>query len=306
MKQVEYDEIYDEEKIEKDNYKSMRELSKYTKILEKEDNLSFILKNHHEIKVYNSKSLYKISMLLGNLPEENVSFTFYAEEEDEQSEEKSSKKNILKTPRKSFIKIKNESQKKENKKENKVKEEKSNDIYLLDKINEQSALEVYKNGNIIGYDPELFKKIWKNLYIVTLLISSIGLIGLLIYSQKIFEEKNYLIWGAAGLNFISLCLMIIISISGNNKMKSKKKVNFNKENVLLFIFILLGTSCISYWIYLSKENSGLNIISMGSYIIFGFLLLMSFVLLYLNRKMIDFYKEYHKIAEEGTLLIEVQ
>ena len=242
MKQVEYDEIYDEEKIEKDNYKSMRELSKYTKILEKEDNLSFILKNHHEIKVYNSKSLYKISMLLGNLPEENVSFTFYAEEEDEQSEEKSSKKNILKTPRKSFIKIKNESQKKENKKENKVKEEKSNDIYLLDKINEQSALEVYKNGNIIGYDPELFKKIWKNLYIVTLLISSIGLIGLLIYSQKIFEEKNYLIWGAAGLNFISLCLMIIISISGNNKMKSKKKL-ISTKRMCYYLFLY-------YWVLL--------------------------------------------------------
>ena len=76
--------------------------------------------------------------------------------------------------------------------------------------------------------------------------------------------------------------------------------------MLLFIFILFGISCISYWIYLSKENSGLHIVSMGSYIIFGFLLLMSFALLYLNRKMIDFYKEYHKIAEEGTLLIEVQ
>ena len=85
---IEYEEIYDKEKIENDKYKSMRELSKYTKLLNKGDNLSFILNNNHQIKIKNAKSLFKISLLLGNLPEENVSFTFYTEEEDdEQSEE---------------------------------------------------------------------------------------------------------------------------------------------------------------------------------------------------------------------------
>ena len=43
---TEYEEIYDNEKIENDKYKSMRELSKYTKLLNKQDNLFFILKNH--------------------------------------------------------------------------------------------------------------------------------------------------------------------------------------------------------------------------------------------------------------------
>jgi hypothetical protein len=126
---TEYEEIYDDEKIEKDNVKSMRELSKYTKILNKENNLSFILKNFHQIKLKNSKSLFKISMLVGNLPEENVSFTFYDEEEDEQSENKNSKKNILRASKK-------------------PKPIKTN-IYFTNKIKDSVAQEIYKNGSII-------------------------------------------------------------------------------------------------------------------------------------------------------------
>ena len=78
---TEYEEIYDNEKIESDKIKSMKELSKYTKILNKQDNLFIILKNFECIKLYDSKSLYKISMLLDKLPEENVSFTFYADDD---------------------------------------------------------------------------------------------------------------------------------------------------------------------------------------------------------------------------------
>lgn len=302
---AEYDEIYDEEKIEKDNYKSMRELSKYTKILEKENNLSFILKNHHEIKLYNSKSLYKISMLLGNLPEENVSFTFYADEEDEQSEEKSSKKNILKAPGRPFKRDKKDNEN-ENKKDIESKEEKIIDLYLIDKVKEDCAQEIYKNGNIIGYNHDLFKKIWVNLYLITLFASSIGLLALLIYIFRIIKQQNYLVLGACGLSFISFCLMIFTSYSGKNKMNSKKKVNFNKENSLLILFTILDICCIGYWIYLSKKCSGLKIVTICAYLIFGFLLLMSLILIGLNKKMIDFYREYHKMTEEGTLLIEVQ
>jgi hypothetical protein len=285
---TEYEEIYDDEKIEKDNVKSMRELSKYTKILNKENNLSFILKNFHQIKLKNSKSLFKISMLMGNLPEENVSFTFYDEEEDEQSEDKNSKKNILRASKK-------------------PKPIKTN-IYFTNKIKDSVAQEIYKNGNIIGYNHSLFRTVWVNLYKFTLMISSIGLIALFIYSMIIIKEKKYLILGADGLSLISLILMIYTSISGNNKMQSKRKVNFRNENWLLLSFILMDISCLVYWGYLKSDKSiGLYLfILICAYFIFGLLLIMSILLIYLNIKMIEFYKEYHKNIEEGTLLIEVK
>ena len=285
---TEYEEIYDDEKIEKNNVKSMRELSKYTKILNKENNLSFILKNFHQIKLKNSKSLFKISMLVGNLPEENVSFTFYDEEEDEQSEVKNSKKNILRASKK-------------------PKPIKTN-IYFTNKIKDSVAQEIYKNGNIIGYNHSLFRTVWVNLYKFTLMISSIGLIALFIYSMIIIKEKKYLILGADGLSLISLILMIYTSISGNNKMQSKRKVNFRKENWLLLSFILMDISCLVYWGYLKSDKSIVLylFILICAYFIFGLLLIMSILLIYLNIKMIEFYKEYHKNIEEGTLLIEVK
>ena len=91
-------------------------------------------------------------------------------------------------------------------------------------------------------------------------------------------------------------------------MKSKKKVNFIKENYLLLIFILISISCMGLWTYLyNNMNLGLYLfIVIGVYFIFGLLLFMSFVLIYLNVKIIDFYKEYHKMVEDGTLLIEIQ
>ena len=304
----EYDEIIDDEKIEKDNVKSMKELSKYTKILSKENNLLFILKNHTEIKIKSSKSLFKISMLLGNLPEENVNFTLYVDEEDEESEENKSNKNILRSTKKStHIK-----QKPKKNTEIQIKEEKNklvpNSIYLTDKVKDSVAKEIYKNGNIIGYNHNFFKKVWKNLYKVTLLITSINIIPLLIYSYIVIKGKKYSILGAEGLSLISLILMIFTSISGNNKMESKKKVNFTKENWLLFTFILISISCLGYWGYLFTNNSIGHLLYAFIYadIIFGLLILMSSTLIYLNIKMINFYKEYHKLTEEGTLLVEVE
>ena len=123
----------------------MRELSKYTKLLNKGDNLSFILNNNHQIKMKNAKSLFKISLLLGNLPEENVSFTYYTEEEDdEQSEGINSKKNILRSSKKVSLSpkktITNEIMNNID-----LKEEKSNSIYLTDKIKDSVAQEISRN-----------------------------------------------------------------------------------------------------------------------------------------------------------------
>jgi len=305
---AEYEEIYDREKIENDKYKSMRELSKYTKILNKGDNLSFILNNNHQIKMKDAKSLFKISLLLGNLPEENVSFTFYTEEEDdEQSEEINSKKNILRSSKKVSL---SPTKTKTNQIINDfdLKEKKPNSIYLKDKIKDSIAQEIYKKGNIIGSDHSLFKKIWINLYIFALIISLISLTPVSIYSIIILIEQKYSVLGADGLSFMSLILMIYTSVSGNKKMKSKKKVNFTKENYLLLTFILMSVLCLGFWTYLYNNLTlGLYLfIIIGVYFVFGILLLISLVLIYLNIKMIDFYKEYHKMIEDGTLLIEVQ
>ena len=93
-------EIYDNERIEKDTFRSMRELTKYSKILSKGNNLFIIIKkNFHLLKFISAKSLFKISMLLDSLPEENVSFTFYIEEKIENQNNKNSikqKKNSYK------------------------------------------------------------------------------------------------------------------------------------------------------------------------------------------------------------------
>ena len=46
--------IKEKEKLEKDIYKSMVELSKYSKILSEQNCLSVIFKNYHTIKLKNS------------------------------------------------------------------------------------------------------------------------------------------------------------------------------------------------------------------------------------------------------------
>jgi cell division protein FtsI/penicillin-binding protein 2 len=216
----EYYEIIDDEKIEKDNFKSIKELTKYTKILSKGNNLLFVLNNHQEIRMKSSKTLFKISMLIGNLPEENVSFTIYIDQdqEDEQGEEKTSKKDILHSKKK--LPISSPTKKEEEKKE---KPSSPSSFYLPDDIKESQALEIYKKGNVIGYNHGLFKKIWKNLYIITLLTSSSNFITLLVYSYIIITEQNYVTLGLDVLSLLTLGLMIFTSASGHKKLNSKKK-----------------------------------------------------------------------------------
>lgn len=300
--------IEEKENFEEDTYKSMRELSKYSKIVSKQGNLSILFKNYHQIKLKDSNSLSKISLLIGNLPEENVCFTFYVNEEEEQSEEgaKQSKKALRRYSKREIM---NSMKKKKTKIDDEDNATKNSDyVNLVDKIKPIYAQEIYKNGNIIGYNHDLFKKVWKNLYVVTLLISIISLIGLGIYSVIILKEKRFKIIGADILSLISLILMVISSISGNKKITSKKKVNFTMENWLLLTFIFISISCLVYWSLLYKDKSiGLYLyVYVFVDIIFGFLLLMSFILIYLNNKMVDFYRQYHKMAEEGTLLTEVK
>ena len=305
--------VEEKEKQEEDTYKSMRELSKYSKILSEQNNLSVIFKNSKPIKLRKFNSLNRISLFIGNLPEENVCFTFYANEDEEQSDyaEKSSKKSIVIVSNKNNIKISSKNDKEQTKDNNIVNdkiEKDSKSVYLIDKIKPVYAREIYNNGNIIGYNHSLFKSIWTNLYRTSLIISAISLIVAGFYSFLLYKDKKYDIFKGDILNCISLIFMIFISVSGNAKMSSKKKVNFKKENILLPIFILLSILCLIYCSILFRNKSiGLNIyIFVGINIIFGLLILLSFCLIYLNIKMVDFYNRYNKMAEEGTLLKEVE
>jgi len=303
--------VEEKEKLEEDTYKSMRELSKYSRILSEQNNLSVIFKNSQPIKLRNSNSLLRISLLIGNLPEENVCFTFYANEDEEQSDdaEKRSKTNIGIETNKNNIKIPPNKDKKQSKINDNDKNQKSSkSVYLIDKIKPVYAQEIYNNGNIIGYNHSLFKTIWTNLYRTSLIISVISLIVAGFYSFLLYKEKKYEILKAVILSCISLIEMIFISISGNAKMSSKKKVDFKKENILLPIFILFSIICLLYWSFLFKNKSvGLFLyFFVGINILFGVLIFICFCLIYLNIKMVDFYNRYYKMAEEGTLLKELE
>ena len=305
--------VEEKEKQEEDIYKSMRELSKYSKILSKQNNLSVIFKNSQPIKLRNSKSLFRISLLIGNLPEENVCFTFYANEDEEQSDdvEKNSKKSIVIVSNKNNIKISPKNDKEQSKVndiDNDQIEKDSNSVNLNVKIKPVYAQEIYNNGNIIGYNHSLFKRVWTNLYRTSLIISAISLIAGGIYSFISYKDNKYDILKANILNCISLILMIFISYSGNSKMSSQKNVDFKMENTLLPIFVLISIIILVCWGFLFRNKSiGLNLyIFVGIDIIFGLLILISFCLVYLNIKMVEFYKSYHKMVEEGTLLKEVE
>ena len=121
--------VEEKEKQEEDTYKSMRELSKFSKILNEQNNLSVIFKNSQPIKLRNSKSLLRISLFIGNLPEENVCFTFYANEDEEQSDdvEKNSKKSIVIVSNKKNIKI----SPKKDKEQSKVKDIDNDQSFLV-------------------------------------------------------------------------------------------------------------------------------------------------------------------------------
>ena len=201
------DEIYDNERIEKDTFRSMRELTKYTKILSKDNNLFVIIKKKLcQIKLLSSKSLFKISLLLDTLPEENVSFTFYTEEKNEE-------KDFNK------INIKND--------ENKKNKEKKKNIFIIDNIDNKIANEIYNKGkgNILGFNFNHFKTLWIYFYIFCLIISSIDFCFLSVYSLITLIKKEYYVFGNIIFTLFSLCFIIFASNSGYKKILNKNRVN---------------------------------------------------------------------------------
>jgi hypothetical protein len=290
-----FDEIYDNERIEKDTFRSMRELSKYTKILSKENNLFVTIKKKlQQIKLLSSKSLFKISILLDTLPEENVSFTFYTEEKNEEN-----KDNIIIN---NFDSKKNDIKKKNNK-------NKKDGVYIIENIKNYVVEDLNKTGKgkIISHNPSLFLLIWKYLYLINIIISSISFISFCAYALIAISGKEYYLLFSNVMTIFSLCLCIFASNSGYKKIKGKSKVNFRRENIIFICFLHLNIFCGIFWIFSFTKKEGdlefyvLIIIE----IVLGLIDVICAILIWLNIKMVEFYNEYEKLNEEGTPLVEV-
>ena len=290
-----FDEIYDNERIEKDTFRSMRELSKYTKILSKENNLFVTIKKKlQQIKLLSSKSLFKISILLDTLPEENVSFTFYTEEKNEEN-----KDNIIIN---NLDSNKNDIKKKNNK-------NKKDGVYIIQNIKNYVVEDMYKTGNgkIISHNPNLFLLIWKYLYLINMILSAISLISFCAYALIAISGKEYYLLFSNVITVFCLCLCIFASNSGYKKIKGKRKVNFRRENIIFICFLHLNVFCGIFWIFAFTKKEGdlefyvLIIIE----IVLGLVDVICAILILLNIKMVEFYKEYAKLNVEGTPLVEV-
>ena len=290
-----FDEIYDNERIEKDTFRSMRELSKYTKILSKENNLYVTIKKKlQQIKLLSSKSLFKISILLDTLPEENVSFTFYTEEKNEEN-----KDNIIIN---NLDSNKNDIKKKNNK-------NKKDGVYIIQNIKNYVVDDMYKTGKgkIISHNPSLFLLIWKYLYLINIILSSISLITFCAYALITISGKEYYLLFSNIITIFSLCLCIFASNSGYKKIKGKRKVNFRRENIIFICFIYMNIFCGIFWVFAFTKKEGnlefyvLIIIE----IVLGLIDVICAILIWINIKMVEFYKEYEKLNEEGTPLVEV-
>lgn len=182
-----------------------------------------------------------------------------------------------------------------------MEREDKNSFILLDEVKTSVKTILNKEGNSIGKNYELIKMTWKNLYKWLLLFPLNILFGLIYFIYK----DNYGFTFAEFCCFLIICLICIVSINGNEKMLSKKKVNFISENSLLFLI-----SFLSLYILICANTNKIEFIAYcflnGHYflvhIIFFTLIVFCFVLIYLNKKMVGFYHRYSQIIGSGVLL----
>ena len=313
-KEDDYEFKEDTEIIEGDYQESLKKLSEYSNLLEKEGNIFIrFKKKKHPLNLKSNLSFFRICALGEIYPEENVLFTLYAinsEESENDDENKTKKKGIDKLKERlgdDVVKNNKLRNKKPNKKNNsekikksKEKEEKDS-VILLDEVKSSVVQSIlHKEGNTIGKNFELYKLTWKNLYKWLLIFPLAILSGLLFF---IYQDS----YGFSLAEFFSFILIIIIcvtSMNGNAKMLSKKRVNFKNENYLLYLIIALSLYILicanariemSAYQFLSQYKAFTNIA-------FSSLIVLCIVLIYLNKKMIKFHIRYSKILESEVLL----
>jgi len=300
------------------NRQLLAKLIKYSTIPQKTKNTFIIFKkNKIHIKLLNNKSLSKISSLMNTPREKNIYFKSRYESSDTDSDNDS--KNGLRGMAKLKERLNKKSHDKNNvinnrrNKEKKfinnnkyqfsIKPEDKNSVILLEEVKSSVQTILNKEGNSVGTNYELYKMTWKNFYRWLLLFPLTILFGLIYFVYK----DNYGFTFAEFFIFLIIFLICIVSINGNEKMLSKKKVNFISENTLLglisflsaYILICANTNKIEYIAYCFLNEHYFLV-----HIIFFTLIVFCFVLIYLNKKMVGFYHRYSQIIESGVLLTD--
>ena len=300
------------------NRQLLAKMIKYSTIPQKTKNTFIIFKkNKIHIKLLNNKSLSKISSLMNTPREKNIYFKSRYESSDTDSDNDS--KNGLRGMAKLKERLNKKSHDKNNvinnrrNKEKKfinnnkyqfsIKPEDKNSVILLEEVKSSVQTILNKEGNSVGTNYELYKMTWKNFYRWLLLFPLTILFGLIYFLYK----DNYGFTFAEFFIFLIIFLICIVSINGNEKMLSKKKVNFISENTLLglisflsaYILICANTNKIEYIAYCFLNDHYFLV-----HIIFFTLIVFCFVLIYLNKKMVGFYHRYSQIIESGVLLTD--
>ena len=305
-------EIIDNEIIDNDS----KRFELYSNILDKDNNISIHFRRPRRlIKLSSNVSLFRICSLSQTVPEENVLYSLYADVNDEESEEEDenqnpNKKGIDKLKERlhegSFdntnlmrrsTKLKERRSKKNLetlKNKNKENEGEDDDsVLIVDDIKSSINNDLNLEGYAIGNNHEFYKGTWRNLYKFLLLFALVILLGLAYFIFK--ESYDYSI--AEFMCFGLVIIICITSMSGNAKMLSRKKVNFKLENILLVLIILIGVYILGCT-YTNKfgmvANQFLSQYYAFVYFVFILLIAFCFLLIFLNIKMVEFYRVYSK------------
>ena len=305
-------EIIDNEIIDNDS----KRFELYSNILDKDNNISIHFRRPRRlIKLSSNVSLFRICSLSQTVPEENVLYSLYADVNVEESEEEDenqnpNKKGIDKLKERlhegSFdntnlmrrsTKLKERRSKKNLetlKNKNKENEGEDDDsVLIVDDIKSSINNDLNLEGYTIGNNHEFYKGTWRNLYKFLLLFALVILLGLAYFIFK--ESYDYSI--AEFMCFGLVIIICITSISGNAKMLSRKKVNFKLENILLVLIILIGVYILGCT-YTNKfgmvANQFLSQYYAFVYFVFILLIAFCFLLIFLNIKMVEFYRVYSK------------
>ena len=301
-------EIIDNEIIDNDS----KRFELYSNILDKDNNISIHFRRPRRlIKLSSNVSLFRICSLGEIYPEENVLFTLYSVLPDESgSENEDNKKGIDKlkerlhegsfdntTLMRRSTKLKERRSKKNLetlKNKNKENEGEDDDsVLIVDDIKSSINNDLNLEGYTIGNNHEFYKGTWRNLYKFLLLFALVILLGLAYFIFK--ESYDYSI--AEFMCFGLVIIICITSMSGNAKMLSRKKVNFKLENILLVLIILIGVYILGCT-YTNKfgmvANQFLSQYYAFVYFVFILLIAFCFLLIFLNIKMVEFYRVYSK------------
>ena len=278
-----------------------------------------IKKTKIRIKIYNNKSLNKISTLSKIKLEKYIKFKTGFELSDTDSDTDSKgglrgmaklKERLSKSDHNNHIYSRYRLDKKfqnynynNNKYYTNNKKKDKDSFFLFNEVKTSVNKILNEEGNSVGTNYEIYKMTWKDLYKWLILFPFIIFIGLFFFICK----DNYGFTFAEINCYLIIFLTCLVSMNGNEKMLAKKKVNFSPEN---FVLYLISFSCLYILICANTdmiENTAYSFLSeyyILVHAVFFTLIVFCFVIIYLNKKMVEFYRKYSQIVESGVLLTD--